>query len=133
MLLNGLKILNSMILTTIEQKDYDIILAIQKNFPNLTFQHEPYQEWIPAHFTEEDKNALNEVKSIIKKSITGFRNFTNFYYNKKGILNIRFYYDWSYGWNNDIDKIVVRQSIPFTGVGYLELQELLNGFNEDKI
>ena len=120
-----------MILTTIEQNEYDTLVAIQKNFPNLTFQHEPYQEWIPAHFTEEDKYALNEVKSIIKKAITGFRNFTNFYFNKKGELRIRFYYDWSYSWNNDVDKIIVTDGIPFTGVGYLGVIELLNGFDEN--
>lgn len=116
-----------MILTTLEQEDYDKLVEIQKTFPALTFQHEPYQEWIPNNFTEEDLKALQEVKSIIKKAITGFRNFTNFYYDKKGILNIRFYYDWSYSL---VDSIVVRSGISFTGVGYLELQELLNGFNK---
>jgi len=119
-----------MILTTIEQNEYDTLVAIQKNFPNLTFQHEPYQEWIPAHFTEKDKNALNEVKSIMIKAIKGFKKFTNFYYNKKGILNVRFYYDWSYGL---VDGIIIRENLPFIGVGYLELQELLNGFNENKV
>jgi len=119
-----------MILTTIEQNEYDNLIDIQKNFPNLTFQHEPYQEWIPTHFTEEDKNALNEVKSIIKKAIKGFSKFTNFYYNKKDILCIRFYYGW--GWELE-NGIPVHKGISFTGVGYLELQELLNGFNENKI
>lgn len=117
-----------MILTTLEKSDYDILLNIQKEFPNLTFEHEPYQEWIPQHFTEEDKNALNEVKLIMKKAITGFSKFTNFYYNKSGILCIRFYYDWSFEWNNDEQKIIIRKDNPFTGVGYLCLDELLNGF-----
>ena len=56
-----------MILTTLEKEDYNKLLDIQKQYPNLTFVHEPYQKWIPAHFTEEDKNALNEVKSIMSK------------------------------------------------------------------
>ena len=78
-----------MILTTLEQSDYDRLIEIQKNVPALTFQHEPYQEWIPKHFTEDDMNALNEVKTIIRKAIYGFKNFTNFYYDKKGELHIR--------------------------------------------
>ena len=122
-----------MILTTLEEEDYNKLLDIQKQYPNLTFTHEPYQEWIPAHFTEEDKNALNEVKSIMSKAIKGFSKFTNFYFSKKGVLWVRFYYDWSFEWNNDVDKIPIRKGIAFTGVGYLELQELLNGFNPDKI
>ena len=122
-----------MILTTLEEEDYNKLLDIQKQYPNLTFTHEPYQEWIPAHFTEEDKNALIEVKSIMSKAITGFSKFTNFYFSKKGVLCIRFYYDWSYTWDNDVNKNVVRSGLSFTGVGYLELQELLNGFNPDKI
>lgn len=119
-----------MILTTLEEEDYNKLLDIQKQYPNLTFTHEPYQEWIPSYFTEEDKNALNEVKLIMEKAITGLSKFTNFYYGKSGILRIRFYYDWSYTWNNDVDKIPIRNGLPFIGVGYLELQDLLNGFKE---
>lgn len=122
-----------MILTTLEEEDYNKLLDIQKQYPNLTFKHEPYQEWIPAHFTEKDKNALNEVKSIIKKAITGFSNFTNFYFSRKGVLCIRFYYDWSYAWENDVNKIPIKKGLPFTGVGYLELSELKNGFNENRV
>ena len=120
-----------MILTTLEEEDYNKLLDIQKQYPSLTFTHEPYQQWIPEHFTEEDKNALNEVKLIMKKAITGLSKFTNFYYSKSGVLRVRFYYDWSYTWNNDVDKIPIRDGLPFTGVGYLELQELLNGFKND--
>ena len=122
-----------MILTTLEKEDYNKLLDIQKQYPNLTFKHEPYQEWIPAHFTEEDKNALNEVKLIMKKAIIGFSKFTNFYFSKSGVLRVRFYYDWSYTWNNDIDKIPIRDGVSFTGVGYLELSELKNGFNENRV
>lgn len=122
-----------MLLTTLEQTEYDILVAIQKDFPVLTFQHEPYQEWIPRHFTEEDKKALADIKSIMKKSIKGFTKFTNFYFNKKGELMVRFYYDWSWCWDTAENKIPVQKGIPFTGVGYLEFQELLKGFNEKKV
>lgn len=119
-----------MVLTILEQSDYDRLVEIQKNVPALTFKHEPYQEWIPSTFTEEDKNALNEVKSIMKKAIAGFSKFTNFYYSKNGDLRVRFYYDWSF---TLIGNTTVREGVSFVGVGYLELQELLNGFNENTI
>lgn len=116
-----------MILTTMEQAEYDLLIDIQKRYPKLTYQHEPYQEWVPQHFTEEDKKALIEVKNMLKKAITGIRNFTNFYFDKKGELNLRFYYDWSWTLINDIP---VQQGLPFTGVGYLKVIELLNGFDK---
>lgn len=117
-----------MILTRLEQSDYDRLIEIQNNVPALTFQHEPYQEWIPKHFTENDLKALDEVKAIVRKAIYGFKNFTNFYQDKKGELRIRFYYDWSFSFQSDNNKIIVRTGIPFTGVGYLSVSELLNGF-----
>ena len=120
-----------MILTTLELEDYNKLVEIQKEFPHLTFNHEPYQEWIPAHFTDKDKEALEQVKNLIKKAIYGFINFTNFFYNKKGELCIRFYYDWSLVWNNNEQKIPIRDGQPFKGVGYLYLDELLNGFKND--
>ena len=39
-----------MILTTLEEEDYNKLVEIQKEFPNLTFKHEPYQEWIPFSY-----------------------------------------------------------------------------------
>lgn len=120
-----------MILTTLEEEDYNKLVEIQKEFPHLTFVHEPYQEWIPKHFTDKDREALQKVKDLLKKAIYGFSNFTNFYYNKKGVLCVRFYYDWSFEWNNDVDKIPIRVGVSFTGVGYLKLSELLNGFDSN--
>ena len=120
-----------MILTTLEQKDYDKLVEIQKEFPHLTFKHEPYQEWIPAHFTNEDREALQKVKQLLKKAIYGFSNFTNFFYNKKNVLCVRFYYDWSFKLDNDEQKIPIRDGQPFKGVGYLYFDELLNGFKND--
>ena len=117
-----------MILTTLSEEDYNQLLEIQKTFPALTFEHEPYQEWIPSTFTDKDIEALKQVKEILRKAITGFKNFTNFFYDKKGILCVRFYYDWSLEWNNDIDQIVVRNGQPFTGVGYLLAIELFKSF-----
>jgi hypothetical protein len=98
---------------------------------------------------KENKYLLNEYfqnifmpKLIEKSNENGFNVYTElfddechmrFYHNKKEDLCIRFYYDWSYTWNNDVDKIPIHDGLPFTGVGYLEAQELLNGFNKNKL
>jgi hypothetical protein len=115
-----------MILTLIENHEYEFLLDMQKKFPNLTFEHKPYQQWIPKHFTEDDLNALKEIKKFLSNVIFGFKDFTNFYYDKNGYLYIRFYYDWS--WSMDDNGYKERTSIPFTGVGYLLAIELLKGF-----
>ena len=121
-----------MIIKLMEQHEYDALLEIQKTMPNLTFKHEPYQEWIPAHFTEEDKKALADVKAILSKVIKGFKNFTNFWYNEKGDLCIRVYYDWSWRMDEETSHIY-QDGISYTGVGYLKAIELLNGFDKDKL
>jgi len=119
-----------MILTTIEQNKYDILVDIQKNFPALTFQHVGYDYIDKSKLTEADKQAWKEVETLLRKAIKGFDCFKNFCHTKKGILQIRFDYGW--GWELE-NGIAVHRGISFTGVGYLELQELLNGFNENKV
>ena len=104
-----------MILTTIEQHEYDFLLDIQKNHPELTFQNNGYEYINKSKLTEEDLKSFKEVEDLLRKSIHGFSKFFNFRLSHKGIVEIRFDYHWSES---------------FTGVGYLELQELLNGFNE---
>jgi len=116
-----------MILTTIEQHEYDFLLDIQKRFPALTFQNNGYEYINKSKLTEEDLKAWKDVENLLRKAIKGFNCFKNFCYNKKGILNIRFDYDW--GWTLE-NEVAVHKGAYFTGVGYLELQELLNGFNE---
>ena len=107
-----------MTITLIEQHKYDYLLDIQKRFPALTFQNDGYEYINKSKLTEEELKALKDVDDFLRKCIKGFSKFFNFRINRKGTIDIRFDYAWSES---------------FTGVGYLELQELLNRFNENKV
>lgn len=75
-------------------------------------------------FTPDDWKDNETVEKILGNAILGFANFSNFKTNKEGAIQLRFQYDWS----ADSEG----RSIPFTGVGYLLLDELLNGFSSNK-
>jgi hypothetical protein len=115
-----------MTITLITPEQYERLLAIQQNHPVLTFQNEGYQYVNNDKFTQEDTEAFNEVNEMLKLHIKGFKIFNNFIFSKhkdtKELhLRIRFQYDWT----ADDDS----NPVPFTGVGYLEVEELLKGFN----
>lgn len=94
--------------------EYDTLLSIQKDNPKLTFQNIGFQYINRNTFTKEEKEADKQVAEILKKHITGFVRFDNFLYNKKKELRVRFQYHYDSS---------------FTGVGYITLRELLNGFD----
>jgi hypothetical protein len=102
----------------ISQEEYLFLLDVQKRFPNLTYQNTGYNYPNKSKWSEEELDYFNQVSDILKESITGFAEFNHFKINKKGELKIRFQYDWS----------AADGGLPFTGVGYLFLDELLNGF-----
>ena len=97
-----------------------LLKSIYDNHPVLTLQNKGY-EYIKAEFTEEEKTKVKEIETILKKSICGFSSFTNFRLDKNNELEIRFQYNYNYDPN---------MGIPFIGVGYILLDELLNGFRE---
>ncbi len=99
----------------IPQKEYDLLKSIQIKFPNLTFQNEGYQYIDKSKFSEKDKKAFRIVSNILSKAIKGFCRFDNFRLSKKGEVCIRFQYEYD---------------VSFTGVGYLELVTLFEGFKE---
>mgnify|MGYP006902044628 CR=1 FL=1 len=117
-----------MIINLITEEEYNTLLDIQKNHPVLTFQKTGYEYIDKSKLTDDDKNALEIINTILSKAIEGFSKFFNYRYSKSNEIEIRFDYDWSLTWNNDRDKTIMREGIPFTGVGYLYLDELLNGF-----
>lgn len=116
-----------MTIELINQVQYDRLLQIQKDFPILTFDNNGFEYIDKSKFTEADKNAFDEVTDILKKHIRGFSKFYNFKIRKSSNeIELRFDYDWTYE-----DRCEGKNVINFIGVGYLEVKELLNGFNKN--
>ena len=105
-------------LITIEQKNS--IVEIYNSTPILTLQNKGYEYIGKNNLTDEDKEKIKEVESILKTSICGFSSFTNFRLDKNDELQIRLQYN--YG-AEDGDAY-------FIGVGYILVDELLNGFRK---
>jgi hypothetical protein len=111
-----------MTITLITQEVYENLLDIYNKYPKLTLQNEGYQYIRKADLNEEETTKLKEVNDILKTAIKGFSEFNNFRLGKKTQeLQIRFQYNWS----ADDER-----GHPFVGVGYLYLDELLNGFRK---
>ena len=106
-----------MTINLIHEREYNLLKSIQINFPNLTFQNDGYEYINKSKFSERDKKAFRIVSNILSKAIEGFSRFDNFRLTKKGEVQIRFQYAWD---------------ISFTGVGYLELVTLFEGFKENE-
>ena len=104
----------------ISEEQFNFLKQVQENHEILTFQNVGYQYIDKSKFTEEDQEAFDAVQSILKEHIKGFSTFNNFCHNKAGDLRLRFQYDYGYDGNG----------VHFVGVGYILLDELLNGFKE---
>lgn len=100
--------------------DYDTILEIQKKYPVFTFQNVGYQYIDKSKFNEEEKEMFEYISDILRQHVVGFSEFNNFCHDKDGNIRIRLHYN--YGAEDN--------TRPFTGVGYLLLDELLNGFDK---
>lgn len=96
--------------------------SIYESTPALFLQNKGFEGINKDALRECDKEKLNEVNTILKSSITGFRCFQNFRLTKSKDIQIRFQYN--YGAEDN--------TTPFTGVGYILLDELLNGFESVK-
>ncbi len=105
----------------ITPEQYATLIDIQKKHKILTFQNEGYQYINKSKFTDELVKAFNSITSILTDHITGFSEFNNFKLRKNGEIVIRFQYNWTADEAKDIYYI---------GVGYLGLDELLNGFKK---
>ena len=103
----------------ITREDYEILFNIQKTHPILTFQNEGYQYIDKSKFTEDDKKSFDIITEILSKHIIGFSQFFNFKLTKK-TKEILLRFDYNYGEEDN--------NMSFTGVGYIFLDELLNGF-----
>jgi hypothetical protein len=104
----------------ITKEEYTHLLNIFNNNPILTLQNKGYETPNEKEFSEDDKQSKIEVTAILKNAVHGFSSFTNFRLNKNQQIEIRLQYNYSYDGNG----------IPFIGVGYILLDELLNGFEK---
>jgi len=102
--------------------NFSKLLEIYKNNPNLSLQNKGYEGLNKNNFTDIEKDSFNKVETILKEAVCGFSSFQNFRVNKDNEIQLRFQYDWTAH-----DRSL---GIPFTGVGYILLDELLNGFRE---
>lgn len=119
-----------MTITLITQEEYDKLLSIQKEFPALTFQNNGYEYLNMSKLTEIELKKFKEAESILKKCILGFSKFNHFKIDKlketkQEVLVVRFQYNWT------ADDDYSKNPLPFTGVGYLEVEELFKGFREN--
>ena len=111
-----------MTIELITEEQYATLLQIHKEHSNLTLQKDGYEYINPSDLTESDKQALYVVTEMLKKHITGFQKFNNFKIDRNNRLVLRFQYNWT---ADDPTN-----SHPFSGVGYLGVDELLNGFDK---
>jgi len=111
-----------MTIKLITKNEYDKLLSIQKEHPILTFQNNGFEYIDKSKFPKNDKKAFDFVSQLLHGHVEGFREFNNFKIRKEGHIALRFQYDWT----ADSDE----EELPFVGVGYLEIDELLNGFKK---
>jgi len=109
-----------MTIELLTEVQHNFLKKIQENNPKLTFQNEGYQ--YIKDLSESDKEAVKKVEEILKGSIVGFVEFNNFKERSNGEISVRFQYN--YGADNE-------DGHSFTGVGYLRMNQLLNGFKEN--
>lgn len=102
----------------ITTEEYNALTDIYNNFPGLFLQNKGYECIDKDNLSDADKSAIKQVNEILKKSIFGFSYFQNFRKHKDGNPQIRFQYNYNYD----------GAGISFIGVGYILIEELLNGF-----
>jgi len=102
----------------ISPEQYQTLRDIQANHPALTFQNRGYEYIKKSDLSKEDLKALDTITEILKKHVKGFSEFFNFKLDKDGAIKLRFDYNWG----------ADEEGHYFIGVGYLPLDELLNGF-----
>lgn len=90
------------------------LTTIFNEHPELCFQNEGYQ-YVGRHIREAKAEQLARIEEILKEHVEGFANFFNFRKGKEGQIVLRFDYAWG---------------PHFTGVGYLPLDHLRDGFPE---
>ena len=114
-----------MTITKITQEEHKFLIESYENYPHLCLQNQGYEYINPDTFDEEDTARIKEIETILRKSILGFSKFSNFKKDRYGNPRIRFQYNW------DADSDSANKT-HFTGVGYIKIDELLNGFDKNE-
>ena len=104
-----------MTINLITTEEHKLLHDIFTNYPALTLQNKGYEYIHKSKLTDEERERFKEVAAVLSKSVHDFSEFNNFRLSPCGQVQIRLQYHYSSS---------------FTGVGYLLLDELLNGFNE---
>lgn len=99
---------------------HEALLSAYNNYPELFLQNDGYEYIGRNTISEPAKQELKKVESVLKDVICGFYEFSNFCHSKDGQIRLRIQYNWNYD----------QDCASFSGVGYVLLTELLNGFNE---
>lgn len=102
----------------ITPQEHKNLIEIQKDFPVLTFQNNGYEHPDFINLTEQERAKFNEVTELLKKHVEGFVKFNHFRINRKNEIEIRLQYNYGYDGGQY-----------FIGVGYLTIDNLLNGFD----
>lgn len=95
--------------------NYEKLVLLQKQFPELTFQNNGFQ-YIHPKIREKYKEQIKEISEILKLEIEGFVEFNNFYLKKDGTFDIRCQYRWDRN---------------FTGVGYFNIEWFKEDLNKE--
>ena len=94
---------------------YSELLQLYNDFPIITYQNKGYDNINRYKLNEEEQQADERVGEILKKHIHSFVRFQNFSLDKSGGIRVRLQYRWSE---------------LFTGVGYVPIEDFIEGFEE---
>jgi len=110
-----------MTIQLITPEQHETLLNIFKSFPALTLQNKGYETINKSLLSVKELEGIKQVENILKNHIIGFNHFKNFKVRTNGEVCIRLDYNWT------ADEENPKHS--FSGVGYILVNELLNGFN----
>lgn len=94
-------------------------MRLYTEHPEIRFQNEGYQ-YLGEIIRRQKAEQLARIEEILKEHVVGFSKFFNFRTGAGGEIVLRFNYNWG----------AAEGTMSFTGVGYLPLDHLRDGFPE---
>ena len=102
----------------ITPEEHAQLLSIYNEFSALRLQNKGYEYIDKSKLSPEALEQHKIVTDLLSKKVAGFREFSNFLLDKNGAVAIRLQYNYNYNGGG----------LPFTGVGYILVDQLLKGF-----